>query len=32
MEPGKTLLRQALTLLANDPSLRAIGGKSKVCA
>jgi uracil-DNA glycosylase len=32
MEPGKTLLRQALTLLANDPFLRAIGGKSKVCA
>jgi uracil-DNA glycosylase len=30
MEPGKTLLRHALQLLADDPSLRAIGGKSKV--
>jgi uracil-DNA glycosylase len=32
MEPGKTLLGQALKLLANDPSLRALGGKSKVFA
>lgn len=30
MEPGKTLLRQALNLLAGDLSLRAIAGKTKV--
>lgn len=28
MEPGKTLLRKALKLLADDPSLRAIAGKT----
>lgn len=32
MEPGKTLLRQALGLLGNDPSLRAIAEKSRATA